>query len=125
MTGEAKPSARVYKEELERLERQVGHDKAVEEIIGSIPYEEPDRDRIMEAIREATRFRTATVQKFFPDQPNPRDWKGERPSVLVTEISERGFFSQPKTTEKYGSGVIKKAVEVITNFSAQKAGVKR
>jgi len=123
MIGEQKISARVYKDESERLSREQGLGRAVDELIASVPDDMVDREKVVAAIREATRITNTSVQKFFPERPNPGEWVGERPFTWTTNITDRGFFNNPKTVKKYGSEVVASAVKCISDFSAQKAGL--
>lgn len=113
----------VYSDEAMRLRREAGHTQEIEELIGSIPEGLADRGRVIEAVREATRTTSTTVQKFFAIPLSTKDWIGEWPSSFVTNITERGFFNDPKTVEKYGQEVVNAARQLIIGFSGRKAGI--
>lgn len=114
-----------WQEEIERLNREGGHVQTVKEMLSEILPEEPNRDELIEILTEATlkkRDESPVVSKItIADQIDMTT--GQPTSVLETNITRKGFFSDPETIEKYGSTIVNRARNIILDFTSKKAGI--
>lgn len=99
--------------EHERLERIFAQDQFRVELIDSLDEELEQRDQIVAILNDALKFDpNLTVQNVFDD--------AGKSLGLQTNLSNRGFFTDPANVEKYGKPNLQRSARIILDFTSQK-----
>ena len=112
------PTEENYLFALERLQKEVGQENFRQELLASVPEDEPNRDKLLQALNAATAYdANYTVQAdFIPDKRA----QGQVPLEMRTNLSKRDFSRDPKNQEKYGADTLRRVTELIMQFSSTK-----